>query len=98
MAWTIELKSGKKDVYALYEVTLMGEDICIGTRAGEDPKHGFQYGTLFNGSHEGFQSNLEEDSEEYKDCIKSLRIIHEEFLKVGRIINKDLYVDKDTLA
>lgn len=91
MAWTIELKSGKKDVCALYEVTLMGEDICIGTRAGEDLEHGFQYGTLFNGSREGFQSNLEEDSEEYNACVKSLRIIHEEFLKLSRIINKDLY-------
>lgn len=91
MAWTIELKSGKKDVCALYEVTLMGDDICIGTRGGEDPKHGFQYGTLFNGSHEGFQSNLEEDSDEYMACIKSLRIIHEEFLKLSKIINKDLY-------
>jgi hypothetical protein len=67
---------------------------------GEDLEHGFQYGTLFNGSHEGFQSNLEQDSEEYKACVKSLRIIHEEFLKLSKIINKDLYgnTDKDTLA
>ena len=91
MAWTIELKSGKKDVCALYEVALMGEDVCIVTRGGEDPKHGFQYGTLFNGSHEGFQSNLPFGSEDEEACIRSLRIIHEEFLKLGRIINKDLY-------
>ncbi len=38
-----------------------------------------------------FKSNLEEDSEEYKACVKSLRITHEEFMKLSRIINKDLY-------
>lgn len=92
------LKSGKKDVNAVYEVTLMGEDVCIGTRAGEDLEHGFQYGTLFNGSHEGFQSNLPFGSEDEEACVRSLRIIHEEFLKLSKIINKDLYVDKDTLA
>ena len=94
MAWVMNLKSGKKDVYAVYTVALMGEDICIGTRAGVDLEHAFQYGTLFNGSHEGFQSNLEQDSDEYKDCIKSPHIIHEEFLKLSKIINKDLY-EKD---
>lgn len=94
MAWTIELKSGKKDVNALYEVVLMGEDVCIGTRGGEDLEHAFQYGTLFNGSHEGFQSNLAFGSEEEEACIRSLRIIHEEFLKLSRIINKDLYENK----
>lgn len=36
MAWVMTLKSGKKDVNAVYEVTLMGEDICIGTRAGQE--------------------------------------------------------------
>ena len=98
MAWTIELESGKKDVCALYVVTLMGKDVCIGTRGREDLEHSFQYGTLFNGSHEGFQSNLSFGSEDEEACIKSLRIIHEEFLKLSKIINKDLYEDKDTLA
>ena len=91
MAWVMNLESGKKDVCAVYEVTIMGEDVCIGTRAGVDLEHGFQYGTLFNGSRKGFQSNLEEDSDEYMACIKSLRIIHEEFLRLSKIINKDLY-------
>jgi hypothetical protein len=91
MAWTITLKNGKKDVCALYEVCLMGEDINIGTRSGEDLEHGFEYATLFNGKSEGFQSNLKQDSEEYNECLKHLHTIHEEFLALSRILNKDLY-------
>lgn len=34
--------------------SLMGEDVCIGTRAGEDLEHGFEYATLGNGSMWGF--------------------------------------------
>lgn len=84
MAWTIELKSGKKDVCERFEVVLMGSDISIDTEK-------LSYATLGNGSHYGIQHCFKNGGEEEGVLTKHLDAVHEHLLAINKIINKDLY-------
>ena len=91
MAWTIELKNGKKDVCEKFDIVLMGNDISIVTEK-------LDYATLGNGSHYGIQHCFENGGQEDILLRGHLDAIYKHLLEVNKIINKDLYVDKDTLA
>ena len=86
MAWTIELKSGKKDVCEQFEVVLLGNDISFVTEK-------LNYATIGNGSHYGIQHCLENGCEEEILLRGHCDAIREHLIAINKIINNELYED-----
>lgn len=75
---------GTSIVMETFDVTILGEDLHITSEK-------LEFATLGQGSHLGLQHCLGYNTEEEKELTAHLEAIHEHFIAVNKMINKELY-------